>query len=263
MASVGGGADNIQIEGNGSGKYGPALTLMVSLFFMIGFITVFNDVLIPAMKEIFHFGPKDNGKLMMIQFCFFIGYGVMSIPAGIIVNKVGYKKGLMLALGIIALGLFLFVPAANVKSYGFFLFALAVVAMGLAVLQVVINPFIIALGSPETGASRLNLGGGLNSTATFIGPILGGFLILSGIPETAEKKAADNTIETITEKLSDDERDVLIKRFDEVLSFSGKDSTTRVATLTDASALTIEDPKLKDDERKEAITNLKAAAGVN
>jgi FHS family L-fucose permease-like MFS transporter len=102
----------------------------------------------------------------------------MSVPAGKIIARVGYKKGLALALGIMAFGLGLFVPAANVVSFEFFLFALFITATGISVLQVALNPYITALGSPETASSRMNLGGALNSFATFIGPIIGGAFIL-------------------------------------------------------------------------------------
>ena len=171
----------VQVERNGNQKYGFALTLMVSLFFMIGFITVLNDVLIPSLKGVFEL---TNVQAMLIQFCFFGAYFVWSYPAGMLIKKVGYKKGLMLALVIMGIGLLLFVVAAMVLSYGVFLFALFVVASGLTLLQVAINPYIIALGPEETGASRLNLGGALNSTATFIGPILGGAFILKHFVES-------------------------------------------------------------------------------
>lgn len=191
MASIGGGVTNMQNEFNSKTNYTAPLVLMISLYFMIGFITVMNDVLIPSLKGLFQFGPTETWKVMLIQFCFFIAYGVMSIPAGIIIKKIGYKKGLALALSIMGLGLLLFVPASIVISYGFFLFALFVVAIGLAILQVAINPYITALGSPETASSRMNLGGALNSFATFTGPIIGAaFILAEGITDPIEKAEA-------------------------------------------------------------------------
>lgn len=181
------GGSKVTLENQGNQSYGFALTMMIVLFFMIGFITVLNDVLIPSMKEIFNFKEDENWKLMLIQFAFFIAYGVMSIPAGMIINKFGYKKGLILALGVIAAGLLLFVPASLVESYVFFLVALFIVGNGLAILQVAINPYIVALGPEETGASRLNFGGALNSTATAVGPILGAWLILDECVSPQEK----------------------------------------------------------------------------
>ena len=176
MASIGGGNSNSTSTYDSSKNYSVPLALLIGLFFMIGFITVMNDVLIPSLKGVFNI--TENWKLMMIQFCFFGAYGIMSIPAGSIIAKIGYKKGLTLALSIMGTGLFMFVPAASLLSFELFLAALFIVACGLTILQVAINPYIISLGRPETGAARLNLGGALNSTATFIGPIIGGALIL-------------------------------------------------------------------------------------
>ncbi|HEY8401377.1 MAG TPA: sugar MFS transporter [Cytophagaceae bacterium] len=176
MASIGGGTSTTVSGHNPNANYTVPLILMVSLFFMIGFITVLNDVLIPSLKGLF---DLKDWQAMLIQSCFFGAYFVMSVPAGLLIQKVGYKKGLAISLGIMGVGLFLFVPASIVISYPFFLFALFVVGCGLAILQVSINPYLIALGPEETGASRLNLGGTLNSTATFIGPIIGGAFILN------------------------------------------------------------------------------------
>lgn len=174
--------DNSQIN------YSVPLALMISLFFMIGFITVLNDVLIPSLKGLFEL---NRWQAMLVQFCFFIAYGVMSIPAGQLIQRIGYKKGLAVALATMATGLFLFVPASTIVSYEFFLFALFVVATGLTILQVAINPYIIALGPEATGAARLNMGGTANSTATFLGPIIGAAYILPhGISDPLEKAAA-------------------------------------------------------------------------
>ncbi len=176
------------MNNNAKNQYTIPLILMVSLFFIIGFITVLNDVLIPSLKGLFEL---NRWQAMLIQFCFFIAYGLMSIPAGRLLQRVGYKNGLAISLTIMACGLFLFVPASKAVSYGFFLFALFVVATGLTVLQVTINPYIIALGPEETGAARLNMGGTLNSTATFIGPIIGAaFILPHGITDPVEKAAA-------------------------------------------------------------------------
>ena len=176
MAGAGSGASGgVKIEGGGNKGYAFALSIMISLFFMIGFITVLNDVLIPSLKGLFDLTAS---QAMLIQFCFFIAYAVLSFPAGMLIEKVGYKRGLIISLAIMGLGLLFFVLASVVQLYAVFLFALFVVASGITILQVAINPYIIALGPEETGASRLNLGGALNSTATFIGPIIGGAFIL-------------------------------------------------------------------------------------
>lgn len=164
---------------NTNTKYTSAIALMAMLFFIIGFITVLNDVLIPIMKKVFAFGDDENWKLLLIQFCFFMAYGLFSIPAGNLIKKIGYKKGTIVSLFIVASGLLLFYPASEFASYGLFLVALFIVGTGFALLQVAINPYLIALGTPETGAARLNLGGALNSTATAIGPIFGSFYLLN------------------------------------------------------------------------------------
>ncbi len=162
----------------GRANYRFALALMVSLFFIIGFITVLNDVLLPRLKGLFDLSNRDA---MLIMFVFFGAYLIWGFLAGIIVKITGYKRGIILALSTMGLGLSLFVPAAHLVVYWVFLLALFITASGAAILQVCINPYIIALGSEETGASRLNLGGALNSTATFIGPIIGGAFILQHI----------------------------------------------------------------------------------
>src|SRR6478609_3908173 len=121
MASIGGGNNQSASVHDPKVNYTAPLILMVSLFFMIGFITVLNDVLIPSLKGVF---ALNAWQAMLIQFCFFGAYFVMSYPAGMIIQKIGYKKGLTLALSVMGLGLLLFVPASMTISYGFFLFAL-------------------------------------------------------------------------------------------------------------------------------------------
>ncbi len=160
-------------------KYTAAIALMATLFFVIGFITVLNDVLIPIMKSTFDFKDNENWKLLLIQFSFFMAYGLLSIPGGNLIKRIGYKKGTICSLLIVAFGLLLFYPASEYASYGLFLLALFIVGSGFAILQVAINPYLISLGTAETGAARLNLGGALNSTATAVGPIFGSFYLLN------------------------------------------------------------------------------------
>jgi FHS family L-fucose permease-like MFS transporter len=155
-------------------SYAVPLMLMVSLYFGIGFITAMNDILVPHFKDLFHL---TNVKALLVQFCFFGAYFVMSVPSGKIVGKIGYKSGIVVALSVIGLGLLLFLPASVVIFYPLFLFALFVVGSGLALLQVAINPYVGALGAPETAASRLNLAGFFNSIATTIAPRVGAAFI--------------------------------------------------------------------------------------
>lgn len=188
MASFGAGEGGVRTSLDPNKNYTVPLTLMVSLFFMIGFITVMNDVLIPSLKNLFQL---EEWQAMLVQSCFFLAYFLMSIPASLIIENVGYKKGLAISLGVIGTGLFMFVPASYLISYPFFLSALFVVGSGLTILQVAINPYIVALGPEETGAARLNFGGALNSFATFIGPIIGGaFVLKHDLPNDIAKAEA-------------------------------------------------------------------------
>jgi FHS family L-fucose permease-like MFS transporter len=162
------------------------MVLMVSLYFSIGFITALNDILVPHFKDLFHL---TNVLALLVQFCFFGAYFVMSIPAGMIVGRIGYKSGIIAALCTMGCGLLIFVPASIVISYPVFLFALFVVGSGLALLQVAINPYVGALGKPETAASRLNLCGFLNSLATTIAPKVGAVFIFIAAGATAAELA--------------------------------------------------------------------------
>src|SRR5580698_378075 len=165
-------------------NYTIPLMLMVSLYFGIGFITALNDILVPHFKDLFHL---TNVTALLVQFCFFGAYFVMSVPSGWIVGKIGYKSGIVVALSVMGLGLLLFLPASVVILYPLFLFALFVVGSGLALLQVAINPYVGALGPPETAASRLNLAGFLNSSATTIAPKVGAaFIFIAAGATTAQ-----------------------------------------------------------------------------
>lgn len=178
-----------QLESDQNRNYTAPMIIMTALFFMIGFITVLNDVLIPSLQGVFHLTINQTQNITLV---FFGAYGIMAVPAGLLIGRVGYKKGLMMGLAVMGIGLLLFVPAAKMVSWPFFLTDLFIVASGLTILQVAINPYIPALGPPETAASRLNLGGAFNSVATFIGPILGSFLILAGTENLSEAEKAEH-----------------------------------------------------------------------
>lgn len=168
-------------------NYKPALALLISLFFMWGFITCLNDILIPHLKALF---DMNYTMTMLIQFTFFGAYFVMSLPAGRIVGKIGYKKGIILGLGITGIGALLFFPASTFISYGIFLGGFFVLASGITVLQVAANPYVVVLGSPETASSRLNLTQAFNSLGTTVAPIFGSMLILANNVENITEKAA-------------------------------------------------------------------------
>src|ERR1700749_1363811 len=129
-----------------------ALSAVTTLFFLWGFITCLNDILIPHLKAVFQLNYVQSS---LIQFTFFGAYFLMSLPAGKVVAKIGYKGGIIVGLCTAALGTLLFLPAATYISYGAFLGALFILATGITILQVAANPYISALGSPEMASSRL------------------------------------------------------------------------------------------------------------
>jgi len=180
------GTESASIRTTGSENYIVPMVLMVSLFFSIGFITALNDILVPHFKDIFHLS---NVRALLVQSCFFGAYFVMSIPSGLIVSRIGYKPGIIAALCTMACGLFIFVPASIVISYPVFLFGLFVVGSGLALLQVAINPYVGALGKPETAATRISICGFFNSFATNRAPKIGAALIFVAAGATAAELA--------------------------------------------------------------------------
>jgi FHS family L-fucose permease-like MFS transporter len=154
-----------------------ALAVVTLLFFMWGFITVLNDVLIPHLKSVF---TLNYAGAMLVQFIFFGAYFVMSLPAGRVVARYGYRNGLIAGLVVAGLGALLFVPAARLVSFALFLGAFFVLASGITLLQVAANPYVSLLGDPRYAPSRLNLAQALNSLGTTLAPKIGGLLILSG-----------------------------------------------------------------------------------
>jgi FHS family L-fucose permease-like MFS transporter len=165
-------------------NYSRPLAIVTSLFFMWGFLTCLNDILVPHLKSIF---DLSYARAMLIQFAFFSAYFLFSVPWSKIVNTIGYKTTMVLGLLTMAVGAFLFIPAASVVSYPLFLTALLVLATGITGLQVSANPYVVMLGKPETASSRLDLTQAFNSLGTTIAPKLGGFLILSAAPLAIER----------------------------------------------------------------------------
>jgi len=177
-----------QASENSSQNYNFALISLTSLFFMWGFITCLNDILIPHLKNVF---DLSYSQAMLVQFCFFGAYFLVSMPAGVIVKKIGYQKGIVLGLLIASVGCGLFYPAASLHSYPVFLAALFVLASGITVLQVSANPYVSILGDEKTASSRLTLTQAFNSLGTTIAPFFGGLLILgiaSGSFESIEQQ---------------------------------------------------------------------------
>jgi len=160
-------------------NYTRPLAVVTTLFFMWGFLTCLNDILVPHLKSIF---DLSYARVMLVQFAFFSAYFLFSVPWSRIVNRIGYQRTMVVGLVTMALGSFLFLPAASAASYGLFLTALLILAAGITGLQVAANPYVVVLGKPETGSSRLDLTQAFNSLGTTIAPKLGGLLILSTAP---------------------------------------------------------------------------------
>jgi FHS family L-fucose permease-like MFS transporter len=157
-----------------------------------------NDILIPHLKAIF---DLNYTQVMLVQFTFFTAYAVVSLPSGILVEKIGYKTGIIIGLLTAAIGTALFYPAAGYRSYGIFLFALFVLASGITLLQVAANPYVAILGKPETAPSRLNLSQAFNSLGTTVAPIFGSILILSVAVKGADELAKMTMTEVEAYKL--------------------------------------------------------------
>ena len=157
-------------------NYTKSFRLLTTLFFMWGLITVLVDSLIPRLKEIFSIGNFEAG---LVQFAFFIAYGFVSIPAGLLLKKIGYKKGIILGLLTMGIGCLMFYPAASFRVFPLFLLGYFILASGMTVLQVAANPYVTMLGDPDGASSRLNLSQAFNSLGTAIAPVIGAIFILS------------------------------------------------------------------------------------
>lgn len=170
--------------------YRAPLTVLTSLFFIWGFMTCLNDILIPHLKALF---TLSYTQAMLIQFCFFAAYFVMSMPSGWLVERIGYQRGIVTGLATAACGCLLFYPAAGAQSYPLFLTGFFVLASGITLLQVAANPYVSVLGRAETASSRLTLTQAFNSLGTTLAPYLGSVLILSvGVKTADELRMLDN-----------------------------------------------------------------------
>jgi FHS family L-fucose permease-like MFS transporter len=189
--------------GQGRASYGPALTLLASLFFMWGFITVINNTLLPHLRSVFELNYTQT---TLIESVWFIAYFVASIPAAKLIERIGYQKSLVVGLLIMAAGALGMVLAAGIPSYGVTLVMLFVIASGITVLQVAANPYVAVIGSPETASSRLNLVQALNSAGTMLAPLFGAYLILG---RSKGGTSAVGTMLTPAERLADAQSVVL------------------------------------------------------
>ena len=180
-------SSGVTATSNGQQNFTFALVSLTTLFFMWGFLTSLNDILIPHLKNVF---DLNYTQAMLVQFCFFGAYFLVSMPAGKIVETLGLQKGIVLGLVIAGIGCLMFYPAASVKEYWIFLTALFVLASGITILQVSANPFVTLLGKSETAPSRLTMTQAFNSLGTTVAPFFGAYLILAEATDMAANAEA-------------------------------------------------------------------------
>jgi FHS family L-fucose permease-like MFS transporter len=186
-------SDPISQESNNVNKKNRfALISLTSLFFMWGFITCLNDILIPHLKGVFNLSYT---QAMLVQFCFFGAYFIVSIPAGKIIKSIGYQKGIVLGLVIASMGCFTFYPAASQHSYSIFLLALFILASGITILQVSANPYVSLLGDTRTASSRLTMTQAFNALGTTIAPFFGALFILNSAAEAMSSDVSAQSVQ--------------------------------------------------------------------
>jgi MFS transporter, FHS family, L-fucose permease len=168
------GAQSVDGTG-GAASYRPALSLLATLFFMWGFITVINNTLLPHLRSVF---VLDYTRTTLIESVWFIAYFVASLPSAKLIERVGYQRAIVIGLVIMAAGALMMAPAAHLTSYALVLTALFVIASGITLLQVAANPYVAVIGPHETSSARLNLVQAFNSLGTTLAPLFAGYLIL-------------------------------------------------------------------------------------
>ncbi|QCB44279.1 sugar MFS transporter [Sphingomonas sp. PAMC26645] len=183
----------------GAPSYRSALTLLASLFFMWGFITVINNTLLPHLRSVFDLSYTQT---TLIESVWFIAYFFASIPSAKLIERVGYQRAMVFGLGLMAVGALMMVPAARLPSYGVTLVALFVIASGITLLQVAANPYVAVVGPPETASSRLNLVQAFNSAGATLAPLFGGYLIL-GRSTSGTAAAGSTAVLTQAERIAD------------------------------------------------------------
>ncbi|QNJ97769.1 sugar MFS transporter [Constantimarinum furrinae] len=177
-----------------------AFVVITILFFLWGFITVLVDSLIPRLKDVFELSYFQAG---LVQFAFFAAYAVFSVPAGFLLSRIGYQKGIVLGLITMALGCLLFYPAASARSFPVFLMGYFTLAAGITILQVAANPYVSVLGSEAGASSRLNLSQAFNSLGTAIAPVIGAMFLLSDSIKSSEEISVLTEAETRNYYLSE------------------------------------------------------------
>jgi len=168
----------IQDSQQNKGNYILSITIIGVFFFIFGFVTWLNSVLIPFLKIACQ---KNNFEAYFVAFAFYISYFVMAIPSSFVLHKTGFKNGMSLGLILMAVGALIFIPAAYSRTFGLFLTGLFVQGTGLAVLQTASNPYVTILGPLESGAKRISIMGICNKIAGVISPLILGAVVLKGM----------------------------------------------------------------------------------
>src|SRR5688500_3220973 len=177
----------IKTNSLGGRSYTVPFILVCSLFFLWGVANSLNGTLIKHFQTALNLNPAQAG---IVDSAFYIGYFVMALPSAMLMNRIGYKKGILIGLFLYAAGALLFYPAAEMRVYGFFLFALFVIACGLAFLETAANPYVTVLGSPSSAETRLNFAQSFNGLSIILGPVIGSLFIFSDKEYTNEILAA-------------------------------------------------------------------------
>jgi FHS family L-fucose permease-like MFS transporter len=164
--------------------------LITSLFALWGFANDITNPMVAAFKTVMEIS---NAKAALIQFAFYGGYATMAIPAALIIKRYSYKLGIIIGLALYAIGALLFFPAAQFEIFGFFLLSLYILTFGLAFLETTANPYILAMGDPETATRRLNLAQSFNPLGSILGMFVASNVILSSL-ESDKRDAAGNLI---------------------------------------------------------------------
>jgi FHS family L-fucose permease-like MFS transporter len=168
-------------------SYVVPLALVTTLFFLWGLANILNSALIAQFQPLFEIS---RAPALLVETAFYFGYFTIAIPAALFMEKFSYKKGILLGLILYAIGALMFIPAAKLLTFGFFLFALYIIATGLAFLETAANPYVTMLGKPETSVQRLNFSQTFNGMALIVGPILAGQFIFAGNEGSMETQAA-------------------------------------------------------------------------
>jgi MFS transporter, FHS family, L-fucose permease len=191
-------APAVGVTGGDPNVYGRALSLLASLFFMWGFITVINNTLLPHLRSVFELSYLQT---TLLEFVWFIAYFFASIPSAKLIERIGYRRSMVVGLLVMAGGALLMIPAARIPSYGVVMVALFIIASGITLLQVAANPYVAVVGPPETASSRLNLVQAFNSMGTTLAPLFGGYLILGRSASGTAAAGADTL--THAQRLAD------------------------------------------------------------